>query len=249
MVCETFSEGGSVVHRLDPRGRVVVAAAFSLLIAVSDRFGVLGIGLALAVAGALLARLPFLPVLKRLGGLNAFMAMLWVVLPLTAARTETVLVGPLAVSREGLLLAARITLKANTILLALTVLVSTLEVTTLGHALSHLRVPDKLVHLLLFTVRYVDVLHHEYARLRQAMRVRCFRAGTNRHTYRMLGYLVGMLLVKSVDRSERIMAAMKCRGFCGRFYVLTHFAFAGRDAAFGVVSLAGLFTLGWMTWA
>ena len=32
MVCETFSKGGSVVHRLDPRGRVVVAAAFSVML-------------------------------------------------------------------------------------------------------------------------------------------------------------------------------------------------------------------------
>jgi cobalt/nickel transport system permease protein len=228
---------------------VVVAAAFSLLIAVSNRFGVLGIGLALAVAGAFLARLPLLPVLKRLGGLNVFTACLWLVLPLTAGGSETVLVGPLAVSREGILLAARITLKANTIVLALTVLVSTLDLTTLGHALSHLRVPGKLVHLFLFTVRYIDVLHHEYARLRQAMKVRCFRAGMDRHTYRSVAYLVGMLLVKSLDRSERILAAMKCRGFRGRFYVLRHFAFAGRDAAFGVLSLVGLLALSWMTWA
>jgi cobalt/nickel transport system permease protein len=238
-----------LVHGLDPRGRVIVAAAFSIVIAVSNRFGALEAGLAVALALAFLSRLPLVPVLKRLGALNAFMVLLWLVLPLTTPGTETVPVGPLALSKAGLALAARITLKANAIALALTALVSTLEISTLGHALSHLRVPDKLVHLLLFTVRYVDVLHHEYARLRQAMRVRCFRAGTNRHTYRTFGYLVGMLLVKSLDRSERILAAMKCRGFRGRFYVLRHFAFAGRDAVFGALSMAGLLTLSWMAWA
>ncbi len=246
MVCETFSQGSSVVHRLDPRGRVLVAAAFSVLIAVCNRFGALGAGLVAAAALACLARLPLAPVLKRLAGVNLFMAFLWVVLPLTASGAETVQAGPLPLSVAGLALAARITLKANAIVLALTALVSTLEITTLGHALSHLHVPEKLTHLFLFTVRYTDLLHHEYRRLRQAMKVRCFRPGVNRHTYRTTGYLVGMLLVKSLDRSERVLAAMKCRGFRGRFYVVHHFAFARRDAAFGVASAAGLAALSWM---
>jgi cobalt/nickel transport system permease protein len=220
-----------------------------VLIAVSSRFGVLGAGLAVGVAAALAARLPAGPVLRRLAGLGAFVALLWIVLPLTTPGPETLRLGPLAVSRAGLALAGRITLKANAIALVLTALVSTLEITTLGHALSHLRVPDKLIHLFLFTVRYVDVLHHEYSRLRQAMRVRCFRPGANGHTYRTFGHLVGMLLVKSLDRSERILAAMRCRGFRGRFYVLHHFAFAGRDAAFGALALGGLLALGWMAWA
>ncbi len=95
----------------------------------------------------------------------------------------------------------------------------------LGHALAHLHVPRKLAHLLLFTVRYLDVLEREYRRLRAAMKVRSFRPRMNRHTYRAYGYLVGMLLVRSFDRSERVLAAMKCRGFRGRFYLLDHFAF------------------------
>ena len=66
---------------------------------------------------------------------------------------------------------------------------------------------------MLFMVRYFDVLGREYARLRAAMRVRCFRPAMNGHSYRMFGYLVGMLLVRSFDRSERVLAAMKCRGF------------------------------------
>ena len=60
--------------------------------------------------------------------------------------------------------------------------------------------------------------------------------------------LVGMLLVKSFDRADRIVAAMKCRGFRGRFYVLHHFAFARRDLLFGVASLVGLVGLGWGEW-
>ena len=248
MVCDTFSEGSSAIHRLDPRARVVAAVAFSLLVAVSTRFIVLGAGLAAAVALGLAARLPLRAVAKRLAALNAFMLLLWLILPFTAYEPALFHIGPLGVMEEGVRLAACITLKANAIVLALTVFLGTLEVTTLGHALVHLRVPEKLAHLFLFTVRYIDMLHHEYRRLRSAMKVRCFRPRMSRHTYRTYGYLVGMLLVKSLDRSDRIVAAMKCRGFRGRFYVLDHFAFARRDAVFGAMGAALLIALGLLEW-
>ena len=110
--------------------------------------------------------------------------------------------------------------------------------------------PDKLSHLLLFTVRYLDVLHREYLRMRAAMKVRGFRPRMDRHTYRSYGYLVGMLLVRSFERSERIMAAMKCRGFRGHFYLLDHFAFSRRrDLPFCATSLALLLTVAWLEWA
>jgi cobalt/nickel transport system permease protein len=247
MVCETFSQGDSVIHRLDPRGRVIAASAFCGLTALTGRLEALAAALALAMLAAGLARLPVGPLFKRLAGLNAFMLLLWLFLPLTTPGTAIAHVGTHAYSAEGVRLAAAITLKANAIIVALTALVSTLELPILGHALWHLHVPEKLIHLFMFTVRYIDVLHHEYHRQRMAMRVRCFRPHMSRHTYRTVGYMVGMLLVRSLDRSERIVAAMKCRGFRGHFYVLHHFAFAGRDAVFAAVALTALLLLGWMS--
>ncbi len=89
----------------------------------------------------------------------------------------------------------------------------------------------------------MDVLHREYLRLRAAMKARGFRPRLDRHTYRSFGYLVGMLLVRSLDRAERIAAAMKCRGFRGHFFMLDHFAFSRRDVSFCIASLAFLLLL------
>jgi cobalt/nickel transport system permease protein len=128
------------------------------------------------------------------------------------------------------------------VVLTLVVLLGTMDAVTLGHTLHHLHVPEKLTHLMLFTVRYLDVLNREYLRLRAAMKARGFRPRFNRHTYRSFGYLVGMLLVRSLDRAERIAAAMKCRGFQGHFFLLDHFAFSRRDVPFCLAALA-LFVL------
>ena len=238
----------SPLDRLDPRGRIVAAVVFSIVVAVAQRFPTLVVALAAAAAASLLARVSWRGVLRRLLPLNAFMLLVLVLVPLEVEGLPLATLGPLEFSREGLAVAARIALKANAIILAMAVLMGTMDVTTLGHALHHLYLPEKLIHLLLFTVRYVDVLRREYGRLRAAMKVRGFRPRISRHTYRSFGYLVGMLLVRSVDRSERIEAAMKCRGFRGRFFLLDHFAFTRRDVPFAVASLAVLVLLALAEW-
>jgi cobalt/nickel transport system permease protein len=227
---------------------MVTAAAFSVLTALLNGFAALGLALALAVAGAMLARLRPLGVAQRLGPVNLLVLLLLALLPWAVEGRPLATLGSFAYTWEGFLLAAAIALKANAIVLMLLVLLGTLDMVTLGHAMSHLRVPDKLTCLFLFTVRYLDVLRREYLRLRAAMKTRAFRPGINRHTCRAYGYLVGMLLVRSLDRSERIVAAMKCRGFRGRFYLLDHFAFSRRDAWFGTTAAVLLAILALVEW-
>jgi cobalt/nickel transport system permease protein len=131
-------------------------------------------------------------------------------------------------------------MKANGIVLATTALVSTIDASAFGHALVHLRCPPRLAHLLLFTVRYMETLHAEAVRLRRAMRARAFRPRMTAHAYRSLAALVGILLVRSLDRSERVLAAMKCRGFRGEFFVLRHFHWRASDSAFSVAAAAAI---------
>jgi cobalt/nickel transport system permease protein len=236
------------IGRVDPRLRILAAVGVSVVVAVADRLPVLGAALGAAVVAFAFSGLPPRTALRRLVPLNVLLFLVAAVLPFTTPGKTAWHLGPLAASHQGLLLAAAIWLKGNAVLLALVALFGSMDASTFGHAMSHLRVPDKLTHLLLFTVRYLDVLHRESLRLRAAMKVRAFRPGMNRHTYRAYGHLVGMLLVRSFDRAERIVAAMKCRGFRGRFYLLDHFHYSWADLPFAVLSLAILGGLLWAGW-
>ncbi len=238
----------SYLTQVDPRARVIAAVVLSIVVALADDFRVLATALAAAALGAAISRLPWQTVLRRLLPLNVVMLLLGLMLPLTTPGTSLLEFGSLEFSREGLLLSARVALKGNAIVLTLLVLLGPMDANSLGHALSHLRVPDKLTHLMLFTIRYLDVLHQEYRRMRSAMRTRGFRPRMDRHTYRTFGNLVGMLLVRSFDRSERVVAAMKCRGFRGRFYLLDHFHFRRRDVPFCVATTLLLCVLIWVEW-
>jgi cobalt/nickel transport system permease protein len=230
--------GVSPLDGLDPRVRIVVAVAFAMVVAVANRFDVLLLALGMAMIGLAISRLGPWTVFKRLIPLNAFMLLLFVLVPPFTGEAALWSLGPVSYGEEGAVLAARITLKGNAIVLTMVVLLGRMSIVTMGHALAHLRVPNKLVHLLLFTVRYFDVLRREYSRLVAAMKMRGFRPKMNWHTYRTYGHLMGMLLVRGLERSERIVAAMKCRGFRGRFYLLDHFAFSAADVWFGAAAAA-----------
>ncbi len=218
-----FAAGDSPVHRMDPRSRVLLAALFSVVTALADGFATLWTALGMALLLVLLARLPWAALLRRLLPVWGFLLLLWLVLPLTHAGAPAFSLGPLTATHEGLRLAGRITLKSNAILLALTAWVGTLDLITLGHSLNRLRCPERIVHLLLLTYRYVFVLEGEYQRLLRAAKIRGFKPGTNLHTYRTYAYLLGMLFVKASARAERVHLAMRCRGFKGRFHSLHRF--------------------------
>jgi cobalt/nickel transport system permease protein len=84
-------------------------------------------------------------------------------------------------------------------------------------------IPGLLVHLTLLSYRYLFVLGDELARLRVALRVRGFRNRVGLHAYRAVAAASGTLLVRGYERAERVEAAMRCRGFDGRFRALTTF--------------------------
>jgi cobalt/nickel transport system permease protein len=223
MLQEPFAYGNSVVHQLDPRLRLISAGVYSTVVALSRSFHVLTAAVLISFLWIVLAQLPIREIIKRIIVLNSFNVMLWIVLPLTFQGPVTLALGPLTTYKAGMIMAAQITLKSNAILLIIIALVTTMNLSVLGHALNWWHVPDKIVHLLLMTYRYVFLIEQEYQRLMRAARFRGFRPGTNLHTYKTYAAIVGMLFVRSALRADRVQKAMLCRGFKHRFYCLYEF--------------------------
>lgn len=249
MLVEPFADGFSFVHRLDPRAKVAAALLFSCVAAVLFRWQSLALAFLTAATLVFLSRPSLRKILRRLLLANFFILCIWLFLPFTHAGVPLLQLGPLTATVEGVAAAARITIKANAILLAFVALVATMPVATLGHALRSLAVPEKLVYLLLFTYRYIHVMEQEYRRLHNAAIIRGFQPKTDRHTYKTYAYLVGMLLVRSLARAERVHDAMLCRGFQGRFYALRPFQITLKDIASLIVLSAvvgGMACLEWL---
>ncbi len=245
------TDGTSPISRLDPRVRLSSAFALALLTVVLRRWSALALAAAAALLLLALARGFNRATLRRHVELNLFSLFLLVFTPLSVPGAPWLSVGSLTWSREGVGFALRIAAKANIAMLFCGALISTMEPMTLARALWRLGVPEKLAHVMFFCIRYLEVAHVEYHRLRNAMRARGFRARCNLHSLRSLGYLLGVLFTRSIDRSERILEAMRCRGFDGRLHSLSEFRAHPRDAIFAAgVTLAGaaVAVLEWGRW-
>jgi cobalt/nickel transport system permease protein len=248
MVAEEFSSGNSLIHDLDPRIKIIVATLFSITVAVADRTEVLLLALLFSACCVILSSIPLLRVMRHLLLVNGFILLLWLLLPFTYPGKTLLSVGPFDATAEGIRYALTITIKSNTIILACIALLGTTSIFTLVHALRHLHVPDKLVQLLFFSYRYIHVIYLEYLRLLNAMKVRCFRPRSNLRTYKAYAYLVGMMLLNSYDRSERVYDAMLCRGFKGQFWILDHFALKRGDVILFIIMLFSIAALGFLQW-
>ncbi len=238
LIKEKFSEGDSFLHKLDPRVKITVALLFSVIVAVSDKYTSLIGALFFAIVAVILARLRTREVISRLLVVNSFIFLLWLMLPFTFPGKNIYILGSLNISQEGIKYALLITIKSNSIILVGIALLSTSSIFNLVHALRHLYLPDKLTQLFFFTYRYTQTIHSEYIRLNNALKIRGFKAQTNFHTYRTYAYLVGMMLVRSYDRSKRVYNAMLCRGFKGKLWTLNHFVFKKSDFVTGMVMIS-----------
>jgi len=248
MIESSFVEGNSLIHRLDPRFRVAVAIGLSVFIAVADRFLTLMTCLLVSLTLIALSRLGGIRVAKRLVLVNGMILVFWLILPLTVAGKVIFNLGPITLTETGIVLAARLTLKSNGIVLVLIALLATCPVTTIGYAMKSLWIPKKIVYLFLMTYRYLFVLEQEYQRLMTAAKIRCFRPGNNLHTYRTFAYLIGMLFVRASLRGERVYQAMRCRGFNGRFHLLYEFNSSRMDWIFLTALSLVILLLGFMEW-
>ncbi|MEM7407398.1 MAG: cobalt ECF transporter T component CbiQ [Pseudomonadota bacterium] len=238
----------SIVHRADPALRIVLASGFACAVVSLQTFAALLLALVLAITTLVVSGVGVGTTLKRMVAMDTFIVFMLLTLPFTVAGTPAFQVLGLTASTEGLHLAFRIVLKANAIVLMLLTMVGSMESVMFGHALARLSVPQNLVNLLMFTVRYIDVLQDEYLRLRTAMRARGFQPDNSRHTYRTFGYVVGMLLIRAVERSERILDAMKCRGFAGKIHMLDERSWTPLDtrlAVFATGAVGLVLTVEW----
>jgi cobalt/nickel transport system permease protein len=211
----------SLFHHWDPRIKILALLAYIFCVASIQKIPIAAVAVVLAVTSLAVARIPPLQPVRRLAAMAGFVTMLAIILPLTAPEQpgDTFLVFErlefLRFNLRGLMLALLIALKAVAIALMMDPLLGTSPLPTTIQALRSLGVPPSVCSMILLTHRYIFVFHQEAQRMACGMRVRGFRKGTNLNTLPTLGNYLGMLLVHSFERTQRVYEAMLSRGFNG----------------------------------
>ena len=222
----------TVVHGLDPRAKVVTAAAFLFCVVSFGKYEVAALlpyaifPIALAAVG----RIPFGYVAMRILAVAPFGILVGIFNPFLD-RDILIQWGALDISGGWVSFTSilvRLTLTIGTAL----VLIAVTSFDGLCLGLRRLGVPRVFTVQLLFLYRYIFVLVEEALRLARARALRSFgRRGFGMKVY---ASLLGHLLLRTLDRAGRIHVAMCCRGFDGEIRSSRQLRFGWPEAVFTV---------------
>jgi cobalt/nickel transport system permease protein len=247
-------QGTSLIHGWDVRCKIVTMLAYSFAVASLHHPAAAAAAVLISLAVLLAAKVSFHKVLLRVLALAGFLGMLLIVMPLTvpAHPGDTLLVFGsldwLEVNVRGIVLAATIGAKAMAVALLMEPLLGTAPLPVTLHGLSRLGVPEMAGQMVLLSYRYLHVFSHEARRMTSGMKARGFEKKTNLDTLRALGNFLGMIFVRSFERTERVFDAMQARGYKGRFPDPGRLQIQGRDILLTGVWIAAGTALVWFDW-
>ncbi|MCX7680602.1 MAG: cobalt ECF transporter T component CbiQ [Anaerolineae bacterium] len=218
----------SPVHHLDARVKLVLALLF-ILSAVLTPTGAWP-------AYILLTALVWSAIILSQVGMGFVQRRTAVVMPFALAAVTVIFTTPgrpvltvwkFDITDHGLLRLISILLKSWLSIQAAVLLTACTPFPALLQAMSALRIPRVLVVILGFTYRYIFVIGDEALRL---IRGRAARSGdlngkgggTLLWRARVTGNMAGSLFLRSIERSERVYAAMLARGYDGQIRTLNH---------------------------
>lgn len=251
---DPYSHGHSVVHKLDPRIKFVLALAFILTISLTPTgvWPIYVLLFAVVLSVEIASEVGVWRILRRAALAFPFVL---AALPLVFSTGSTQLFtiplgfGELIVFAEGLERFLSIAVRSWLSVQMAIVLASTTPFPDLLLAMRGIKVPRLLVAIFGLMWRYLFVMVDEAGRLLRARDSRSSRpetpglkaGGTLAWRARVAGGMAGSLFVRSFERGDRIHAAMSARGYNGEIRALPR---PGIPAGHWVVLLVGLVFLG-----
>jgi cobalt/nickel transport system permease protein len=227
---DTLSYRDTVVHRLDPRAKLIATVLFIVTVVSFPKYEIAGL-LPFFLFPVLLFSLADVPVkfiLKKVLLVSSFAVFIAIFNPVIDRRIVYSFLG-VSVS-GGWISFFSIMLKFFLTITSALLLVATTSFPGICHALQKLGMPEIFVSQLLFLYRYLFVLTEETMRLVRARDMRSF--GNKGKGLRAFIHLAGTLFLRTVERAERTYQAMLSRGFAGRLHSVRSYRFSAADAAF-----------------
>lgn len=220
----------SPIHTLDPRAKLITTLIFIVTVVSFHKYTLSGLLPFYVFPVYLLIRadLPIAQVLKKLLIALPFAFFIGIFNPFFD-QVPMLQLGPLTIT-GGWVSFISIMLRFTLTVIAALTLIATTSFTGICMAMEKLGCPRVFALQLLFLYRYLFVLVEEATRLIRARALRTFH-GRGRGL-KVFGSLLGQLLLRSIERAQRIHLAMNCRGFDGDIHMRQPVRFGTRDALF-----------------
>jgi len=226
---EPYIKGNSALHGLD--ARVKLAGALAMLITISTlpdgAWAFYLFCLALLAGGMLISRIPLKVFIRRAAVIE--LPLVLVILPVLfrgggeAVWSAGLFNNEVAIYQGGLVRFSSLLAKLFLSILTSVLLSAATPFQDLLAAMRKLGLPRLFSAILEMMWRYLFVLVREAQRMLTARKARSSRSGesasktggTLAWRAKVTGNMAGTLMLRSIDRSERVYAAMKARGYDG----------------------------------
>jgi cobalt/nickel transport system permease protein len=234
---DTLADQDTAVHGLDPRAKLLTTLVFIAIVVSFDKYTISALIPFVFYPLVLLGfgNIPPAYIFKKILLVSPFAVMVGILNPLLD-QSAALTLGGLTVSGGWLSFASILIRFILTVGAALT-LIAVTGFNSVCMALEKLGAPRFFAVQLLFLYRYLFVLMDEAVRMVRARSLRMFNGrGMGLAAY---GSMLGHLLLRTLDRAQRIHSAMWCRGFDGTIKVMKPLSLGVREFAFmtGWISL------------
>ena len=205
----------SPVHRLAGHTKIIALLAFMIMVVATPALWYWAFAgyLVVLIMVVGISRVPRTYLLRRMVVELPFVVFA-LLLPFLALGPSTEFLG-LTVSVPGLVAAWTMLAKATLGVIAGLTLAATTEPQEIVRGLDQLRLPNTMVQIMGFMVRYLEVVGEDLRRQQIALASRGFSARNPRH-WPVLARSAGALFIRSYERGERVHLAMLSRGYTGR---------------------------------
>jgi len=227
---DTLSRGNTFIHRLDPRIKLLTTMAFIVCVVSFGKYEITALIPFVIFPVVLIAAgdIPPVYLLKKILLAAPFAFFIGIFNPLMD-RDILVQLGPVGIS-GGWVSFVSILIRFVLTVSAALVLIAGTGFNSVCMAMEKLGCPKIFAVQLLFLYRYIFVLAEEASRLARARALRSFEGrGMGLRVY---ASMMGQLLLRTLDRAERIHLAMRCRGFEGEIRIIRPLKIRARDIAF-----------------
>lgn len=231
---DEMASKATIIHRINPCAKLLTTVVFLTVVASFSKYEISGLFpmMIYPMVLIILGNLPARPIVNRVFLALPFVLFIGIFNPIFD-QVPLMHIGPFSIS-GGWISFISILLRFLLAVTAALILVATTGIDAIGMALLKLKVPKVLVVQLLFMYRYLYVLLEEFIRTLRAYSLRSFHGDGIK--YGVWGSLLGQLLLRTIDRAQRIYQAMLCRGFDGEMRMIGEKEIVRRDI---------LYFLGW----
>lgn len=235
---DTLSYQDTPVHRLDPRVKLLTTLLFIVCVVSFNKYELSAL-LPFVIYPVVLVALGNLPLgylVKKVLLAAPFALLIGLFNPLLD-RAVLIHMGPVEISGGWVSFASIMVRFVLTVSAAL-ILVASTGFNAVCVALEKMGAPAAFTVQLLFLYRYIFVLADEALRVVRARSLRSF--GGRGMELKVFSLMIGQLLLRTLDRAQRIHRAMRCRGFDGEIRTVRRLRLGYRDLLF-LVGCSALF--------